>query len=322
MQTDYPNVDVYKYNLYFTALEHLNLPGYQGSMFRGAFGHAFKKVSCSIKLDSCQSCLLKTECVYFSIFETELEENNIPYLDSVRKIPHPFLIQPDPKGRTEYKKNEMLKLGLTIFGSKVKALPYFIYAFDQMGKHGISGRRSKVHLVHVESVGVNKSVSIYNSTDAVLSGESLRIALEDIDVADDVKNAKSITLDFLTPFRVQEKNKVMTKAEQLTPLFLIRTIERRLYALATLFCNNRSEYKEIEYNNDLVFRINNLKYFSWQRYSSRQNAKIGLGGYKGSLVLTGNLSKYYKLFKGGELINIGKNTAFGLGYYKLTVVGS
>jgi hypothetical protein len=92
-----------QFQFVLTAVDCINLPAYKGSTFRGAFGHAFKKIVCvrpvrksrealnpaetilksepgvgqrSIISDGvnreniCESCLLKGKCVYSYIFET------------------------------------------------------------------------------------------------------------------------------------------------------------------------------------------------------------------------------------------------------------
>ena len=52
------------------AVDCISLPVYKGSTFRGAFGHAFKKVVCVTREKICGTCLLKNRCVYSYVFET------------------------------------------------------------------------------------------------------------------------------------------------------------------------------------------------------------------------------------------------------------
>jgi hypothetical protein len=48
------------------------LPEYKGSTFRGAFGHALKRVVCALRREDCADCLLRDKCVYAFVFETSL----------------------------------------------------------------------------------------------------------------------------------------------------------------------------------------------------------------------------------------------------------
>lgn len=42
----------------------LLLPAYKGAVFRGAFGHAFKRVVCVSRQKDCEPCLIRHRCVY------------------------------------------------------------------------------------------------------------------------------------------------------------------------------------------------------------------------------------------------------------------
>jgi len=51
---------VAKFEFEIEAVDDLHLPPYKGSTFRGAFGHAFRRVSCSEKQrTTCDDCPLK-----------------------------------------------------------------------------------------------------------------------------------------------------------------------------------------------------------------------------------------------------------------------
>ena len=43
-------------------------------------------------------------------------------------------------------------------------------------------------------------------------------------------------------------------------------------------------------------------------------------GFTGEVVYEGELNQFYPYLKAGEVIHIGKNTAFGLGKYKVEVI--
>jgi len=61
----------------------------------------------------------------------------------------------------------------------------------------------------------------------------------------------------------------------------------------------------------------NTRWLDWQRYSSRQNGKINLGGLVGSITYEGDLGVFMPLLKLGELVHVGKGTVFGMGKYEL-----
>ena len=54
--------------------------------------------------------------------------------------PHPFVIEPPLTGKNTFGKDDTFDCHLILFGEYVESLPYFIYAFDQMGKIGLGKR--------------------------------------------------------------------------------------------------------------------------------------------------------------------------------------
>ena len=116
------------------------LPPYKGSTFRGAFGIALKKVVCALKRQDCSDCLLKERCVYSFVFETPLKNNNPDGKKRLASPPHPYVIEPPENTRTRFSKGEPFDFTVILFGRANDYLPYFIYAFEQMGRLGIGKR--------------------------------------------------------------------------------------------------------------------------------------------------------------------------------------
>ena len=112
------------------------LPFYKGSTFRGVFGIALKKVVCALKRQACESCLLKSRCLYTQVFETSLAVDPPAALRG-SAVPHPFVIEPPLTGDTDFETDSQLDCNLLLFGEVNRSLPYFIYAFDRMGRIGI-----------------------------------------------------------------------------------------------------------------------------------------------------------------------------------------
>lgn len=51
----------------------------------------------------------------------------------------------------------------------------------------------------------------------------------------------------------------------------------------------------------------------WERYSSRQDAKMNLGGIVGEAEYEGNWQEFWPMLKLAEQIHVGKGAVFGLG---------
>lgn len=315
-----PKISFSNFRIEIKLLEDGLFPEYKGSMFRGAFGNIFRKVLCVTSKPTCDSCILSNQCQYFQIFETEITDTNLWFLKGVKKTPHPFVIHPPAEERRNYKKGEKINVWLTIFGKYTDYLPYFIITFEKMGETGISFRKTKFKLENVFYENPDKSETL------VYSGKTKIFNKIDFDSGNDRlnnilrKRPSKINLIFKTPLRIQHEGKLIVNQKELTPELLLKIIERRIFIIANLFCGFKTppESQIPENITDLRFR-SNLTFYSWERYSSRQKAKIALSGLIGKIEVEGSIKKYLPYFLLGAELNIGKNTVFGLGKYEVII---
>ncbi len=297
------------------AISDIYLPAYKGSTLRGGFGHAFKKVVCISKGGVCESCLLKGKCVYSYIFETP------PPCDTskMRKYPftpHPFVITPPLEEKKVYR--EVLCFELILIGKSIDFLPYFIYTFDELGKRGIGKGKGKYNL---ESVGQNpkrkgqREEILYSNKDKVLKNNLNIFKLDDLGPFE----LKTLTLDlgFITPTRLKFDGRLSPKLEFHV---LLRNLLRRISLLCYFHCGyelNLDFKGLIEKAKEVRVQKENLSWFDWERYSSRQDTKMKMGGFIGSITFEGNFNPFLPYLFLGEQIHVGKGTSFGLGKYKI-----
>ena len=57
-----------RYRFEWRATRSMRLPDYAGSMLRGAFGHALRKLACMTKQKECDGCSLIASCPYPAVF--------------------------------------------------------------------------------------------------------------------------------------------------------------------------------------------------------------------------------------------------------------
>lgn len=313
-----PDLDIYRFEIVLEMLGELETPKYMGSLLRGAFAWSFRRTVCVTKQPVCDGCLLKANCSYFRIFETELSADHIPYLKGVKKVPHPFVLTPPIDGKTRYKPGDKLKIGLKLFGSSVQLLPYYVYVFRSIGDNGIGKNNSRF------KVSGFKAISSDGDEEDVLSedGKSIKTVLSPVRIpqpeevnSDDVE---SITLDFSTPVRLQGQGRVMLRSGSITPPMLINGVMRRYLALAGLYGNDGFSDVNPGFNFDkIVIADNDLKLYDWGRYSNRQKTFLDMSGLTGSITLSGEIKDVIPWLLAGSYVNMGKNTAFGLGQYSV-----
>ena len=163
-------------------------------------------VVCALKQQECDKCLLCRQCLYALVFETA---KAIPASLNSRMAapPHPFVIEPPITGDTHFPEGSAFEFNLLLFGEVNHSLPYFIYAFEQMGKIGIGrridGRRARFVLEYVN----RGNQTLYSDTEKKLvqPDPPHRFALWPPD-----KNgaeSRSLTLTLMTPLRFKFENR-------------------------------------------------------------------------------------------------------------------
>ncbi|MCS7250328.1 MAG: CRISPR system precrRNA processing endoribonuclease RAMP protein Cas6 [candidate division WOR-3 bacterium] len=298
--------------IYFKVKKDLNLPAYKGSILRGAFGYALRKVCCPFSSRDCKECLLKPKCVYIYIFETQRPENSA-IMRKYENIPHPFIIEPPLDNKTEYKEGDLLSFNFILLGKAIEFLPYFIYAFEHMAERGLNKGRNKLVIQ-----------SIKQGDDIIYDGESKiiknKVKEKELKLKKPKKLVNRIAIKFLTPVRIIYQGKV---AESLDFSIILRSLIRRIGLLSYFYSQKpfEIEFKElIEQALQIKTEEAKFKRIVLSRYSFRQRRLIKMEGLIGEAIYQGNLSQFIPYLKIGEKLHIGKGTTFGLGKYQLKIL--
>ncbi|GAB5045822.1 CRISPR system precrRNA processing endoribonuclease RAMP protein Cas6 [Thermodesulfovibrio sp. TK110] len=299
-----------KYTFYIKAIDPLYLPYYKGSTFRGGFGNVFRKVACPLRLMDCKECIMKQQCVYSYIFETYPAENSIILnMNKYEKIPHPFIIEPPEYEEQYFPQGKIISFNLILIGSAIDYIPYFIYTFEQLGKTGIGKGRGKYSL---REVRVDENI-IYSKGILKKSYPKFIEIPSKFEITNSVERLK---LKLITPLRIKYQRKFVT---ELDFHILIRSILRRLTLLAYFHCGGQLPdfaVQKVIKEAEKVKTINSrLRWYDWERYSSRQNSRMKMGGLIGEISYEGNITPFLPYIKAAEILHIGKNTSFGLGKF-------
>jgi CRISPR-associated endoribonuclease Cas6 len=299
------------------ALEPVILPSYKGSTLRGGFGYAFKRVVCAIKNKECTDCLLKEKCVYSYVFETPPPPDT-KIMRKYKAAPHPFVIEPPSEKRRAYKTGDEINFCLTLIGRAVDYLPYFIYTFDELGKIGIGKGKARYELQEVSC----EEKAIYNSKNKTLKPFSPSIlSLTFDDLVSETFNFEPLTLNFITPTRIIYNGYLTLDLEF---HILIRNLLRRLSLLYYFHCGgDPSEWDFrgiIEMAKKVQVKEKTLRWYDWERYSGRQETRIKMGGFVGDITFEGDIKPFMQILEAGEVLHVGKGTAFGLGKYEIVEI--
>ena len=309
------------------------LPVYKGSTLRGLFGHALKKVVCALRHIDCTDCLLRSRCIYIQIFETATESLSLdttspvpsgvsrhPARKRIVKPPHPYVLEPPMETRTHYRPHDRLDFTLLLFGMTNDHLPYFIYAFHEMGRQGIgqriNGRRGAFIL---ECVTTGGNIIYDRQTGKLDTG----LYTSQLELADEPEaSPERLSVHLITPLRLKYDNHL--KAE-LPFHILIRAVLRRISSLGQYYGHGEPalDYRGlVKRALEITASFSTLRWFDWKRYSNRQEQAMLMGGMVGQVTYAGPLAEFLPLLQYCEIVHIGKQTTFGLGRIEVVPGGA
>lgn len=309
-----PEFALVKLRLTLKAQGNFELPEFKGSTFRGAFGRVLKRVICIRRDQDCTSCLIKGICAYTFIFETEL------FYGQTKKVslPRPFVLEMPSEDKKQYGPGDELELGLLLIGKGIDYLPYFIFAFEELGRLGVGTGRGRFQLTGITDAYTQSQ--IYSIDDTLVRPNYIKSTISKLKDMALGSYQEHGSLTFITPFRTKNNGHL---TEKITIELIMRAILRRYMYLAELYFESGIEFDPNDIINkarEVAIIEDNTRWHDWVRYSSRQKGRMKLGGIVGDIRYA-NLPEdlWFWLILGQEL-HIGKNTTFGLGQYLLNVV--
>jgi len=236
-----------------------------------------------------------------------------------KSIPHPFVIEPPAETQRIYKSGEQVSFALTLIGRANDYLPYFIYTFDELGKIGIGRRRGKYTLLTVKKAGGDGGdvgTLVYSSADKTIRSIPPDEIVIPAECFTEEEKSTRLTLKFLSPTRISYQRHLAT---ELRFEILVKNIVRRFNLLRYFHWDRQSvplEHGKIIAEAERVsVKENSLRWWDWERYSSRQHTRMKMGGFIGEISYEGNIEPFMPLLKAGEVLHVGKGTGFGLGKY-------
>jgi hypothetical protein len=310
-----PVLPLARYRFSFDAATRVALPGFSGSAWRGAFGHALKRAVCITRLPVCAECLLYRSCAYPYVFETP------PPLGAAKMrkypaAPHPFILEVEAApGRGLLEAGAALRVGVSLFGRGNRHLPYVVFALERAAAAGIGRGRGKLALVAVEQEsrpGGGEWTAIY------APGGGLEPLPEQ--APDPVPVPGDAVIRLHAPLRLKRDERLVGSGQfDFAALFssLLRRISMLTYfhtdtPLDTNFAGLAAAARAVPIADA------DLSWQDWTRYSSRQNTAMEMGGLVGSFrVGPCDLKPFWPYLWLGQFTHAGHGTSMGLGRYTL-----
>lgn len=299
---------IQKFTAELQAIDEFYISSFPESTVRGGIGYAFKEALCLTKVKKCADCIISRNCPYFYLFETNLPENS-RIMRKYDKIPHPFVISFKPSKLVQ--ENDMLYLEFTLVGKAIDYLPYFVLGLIRLGELGLGKERGRFIVNSVRVSDCNKTVYVKDK-EHISTDFSIAKPFQNYSFS----NKENTILDFISPARIKFNN---SYNHDLQFSVLIRNLLRRITNLAYFHsdcCIQRLDFNGIIKASKVVRTLrSNLKWSEYERYSTRQNQHMRLGGYIGEIEYKGEIGNFMPLIRSGELLHVGKATSFGMGKY-------
>jgi hypothetical protein len=298
-----------RYRFHLRATTPLNLPEWPGSALRGAFGHALRKLACMTRQKECQGCPLHGTCPYPAIFAPPPVAHRLHHFS---QPPAPYVIEPAGWGALHLAAGESHHFDMVLVGRALRELPLITLAWRHALQNGIGAGDGRAELTAIGQITLDGSEL------PVYTPESGCLREHETPAPQPLAAADSLTLDLLSPLRLQENGRALPP-NRLTEEVLLMASVRRASLMAEFHGAGAPgwNFSALKIAAASVDGEKTLKWREWTRRSSRQQKLMQLGGVVGRWTLRGNLAPFLPALHLCQWLHIGKETVFGLGRYAL-----
>jgi len=285
---------IYPLRIRFSSTTGNAAPGYAGSAWRGAFGHALKKLVCIFKHGHCEGCPLVASCAYTTVFESHLTVKN------ARGIPSPYTLYP-VWNRSECNRGE-IHLYVTIIGeAAIRYFSFILHALRVAGEQGVGHKTFNFEAVENFDNGAWQPL------------QSQPVAL----TAMPESPSKALTLRLITPARFKHQGHFATP-DTLTLELWLTALRRRLISLAAYWGDEASMRQLCTIDEVGEWQSSELRWQEMDRYSSRQKTAMKMGGVVGECSISAHQAEQlWPMLWLGQWTHIGKMATMGMGRYEV-----
>lgn len=316
-----------------TPLEPLLVPAVnKGNMLRGGFGHAFRRLCCVPQCRNTRSCPIATTCPYKLVFEPSPPPGSTR-LSRNQDIPRPFVFRAPQTSQTRFENGRTFEFDLILIGRALEFLPYFVLSFRELAEEGLGLNRAKCMLERVEQTEIPLNGSgpapsqaqliysaedqVFRATKRVSSGDWFEARLRKLHTSNGGESTQRITIHFLTPTFLRADGEAVRRPEF---HHVFKRLRDRINALSTFF-GDGPLYADFRGLGERAERVRTvLTQIDWverHRTSSKTRQHHELSGFVGQATYEGELREFLPWLVLGEMVHIGKHTAWGNGWIQL-----
>ncbi len=282
----------------FTALEPVHFPaGKAANVLRGAFGTAFRGLSCRPDCSDSRNCPDRHTCPYARVFSPEAAGQGP---SGLADSPRPFVFRARHLDGRIFQAGSgelgsLFRFGVNLFAADAATVGAFTDAFRAMGPARIGPRHGRAELCEVLCEPVS------------------------LDLAPRAAAPDRVTVAFLTPTELKQEHRVVERPEFPVLFGRIRdrvSTLRRLYGRGPLemdYAGSSRRAAEVR-----LIRCE-LRRETVERRSSRTGQTHPIGGFVGELEYEGDLREFLPFLEAGQWVGVGRQAVWGKGEIQVTV---
>lgn len=302
MTARYPELPFSEYRFLFKSTGKISFSEYTGSMWRGAFGHALRKLSC------CSQTPHLACCVYSKLFEPSHHnfiDNGLTKSNQTLPVPYVFRVQ--RSAAVELTRNDWFSVDLVLIASANEHIELVIEAMKCAGRNGLGKTKGSAELVEVVQ-------SNQFGNQSVIYADGLFFEVDKLTSIPELYSCDAARLHFLTPINLSNEDKEFS-----TTRFLMGVV-RRVSLLQRIYGHNilDVDYRWLKQLTESVNSNANVWVAGWNRHSTRKKSFQPVKGWMGEVFLQGEaLHHLWPYLYLGQWLHTGKMTNIGLGRYQL-----
>lgn len=298
----FPRLRLGRYRFYLKPESKLRLPAYSGSTWRGVIGQALSGLFCPLDRCSCQRCNIRNACAYYHLYEAYSGEKGF------NNIPRPYIFYPQKESVSE------LCVEATLVGSAGDFLPHLIAAWVKAGEMGVGPGRGGFTVKEVKQLLPDGGLKTIFHPEKGADYERTVLPLSAYLSA---QAPPPWTIRMVTPLRLRVNGKNAASPNWPHAFF---TLAIRLSLLNQRYCGGDRPNEDAW--NDMKNQFETLKegaalirWHDWKRHSSRQKAKIPMGGIVGECLVApeNHTNFWWRWWRAAELFHLGRGTTMGMG---------
>lgn len=288
---------------------------FPGSAWRGAFGHALKRLVCVMHLRPCDGCPLVQACIFPQIFEPAVPPD-APILQHYRTAPTAYVLDPAETPRAGYYvAGEPVAVTLRLFGRIARLAPYAARALIEAAALGVGPDRIAL-AANLLRAGTAPAEEAWES----FSFEAASAALRPMTLVPPPPPSGPFALSFATPLRLRVRNDLITP-QRFRPAHLLGAAQRRISLLALFYGGNPPEFDHRALSaagEKLQWNDISCHWVETTRRSARQQTAMQMGGILGRAVLDlGAVPGLWPFLWLGQWLHVGRSTTMGFGRYRI-----